>query len=161
MTSVDEEELGEYAVLKISDIVNGDIQLDKLSKYNIQNNAKIDNNRILNNEVLLSIRGMDRKMTIFQSYREDVSMSQNFVGIRCNNSLIPALLKLYLESLITQIYFANHMAGSTIPNLPIKDVNNLSVSVSSIEEQREIVTKYEEEVINILRKIEELERRQK
>lgn len=80
ITSVDERE---YAALKISDIVNDDIQFDKLSKYNIQNNAKIDNNLILNNDVLLSIRGINRKISIFKSDRENVLMSQNFVGICC------------------------------------------------------------------------------
>ncbi len=157
----DEDENGEYAVLKISDIVNGDIKFAELSKYNIQNNAKIDNNRILNNDVLLSIRGVNRKVTIFQSDREDVLMSQNFVGIRCSNSLLPAFLKLYLESPIAQFYFANHMAGSTVPNLPIKEVNNLPVPVLSIEEQEEIVRKYEDEAIRIAKKIEELERYRK
>lgn len=44
------------------------------------------------------------------------------------------------------------MAGSTVPNLPIKDVNNLSVPVLSIEKQGEIVRKYEEEAINIARR---------
>lgn len=157
----DEDENGEYAVLKISDIVNSNIQFDKLNKYNIQNNAKINNNRILNNDVLLSIRGMNRKVAIFQSNREDVLMSQNFVGIRCSNSLLPAFLKLYLESPIAQFYFTNHMAGSTVPNLPIKDVNNLPVPVLSIEEQEEIIRTYEDEAINIAKKIEELERHQK
>ncbi|AKR12861.1 hypothetical protein AC241_29580 (plasmid) [Bacillus thuringiensis] len=88
-------------------------------------------------------------------------MSQNFVGIRCKNSLLPAFLKLYLESPISQFYFANHMAGSTVLNLPIKDVNNLPVPVLSIEEQEEFVRKYEEEAINIAKKIEELERLRK
>ncbi|WP_176546714.1 N-6 DNA methylase [Bacillus pseudomycoides] len=157
----DEAENGEYAVLKIADIVNGKIQFDELSKYNIQNNAKIDSNRILNNDVLLSIRGVNRKVAIFQSDREDVLMSQNFVGIRCSNYLLPAFLKLYLESPIAQFYFTNHMAGSTVPNLPIKDVNNLPVPVLSIEEQEEIVRTYEDEAINIAKKIEELERRQR
>ncbi|MCS6596039.1 restriction endonuclease subunit S domain-containing protein [Bacillus cereus] len=79
-------------MLKVFDIVNGDIQFDKLSKYTIQNNAKIDNNRILNNDVLLSIRGANRKIAIFQSDREDVLMSQKFVAIRYSNSLLPAFL---------------------------------------------------------------------
>ncbi|WP_377866671.1 N-6 DNA methylase [Bacillus sp. R86525] len=157
----DESENGEYGVLKISDIVNGDIQFDKLNKYNIRNNAKIDNNRIVNDDVLLSIRGVNRKVAIFKSNRADVLMSQNFVGIRCSNSLLPMFLKLYLESPIVQFYFVKHMVGSTVPNLPIKDINNLLVPVLSIEEQEEIVRKYEEETINITKKIEELEKRQK
>ncbi|AKR12860.1 hypothetical protein AC241_29575 (plasmid) [Bacillus thuringiensis] len=46
-----EAENGKYAVLKITDDVNEKIEFVKLSKYNIQNNAKIDSNRILNNDV--------------------------------------------------------------------------------------------------------------
>ncbi|MBT2253840.1 N-6 DNA methylase [Priestia megaterium] len=157
----DEDDNGEYAVLKIADIVNGEIQFDELSKYNIKNNAKVDNNRILHNDILLSIRGTNRKVAIFQSHRQDVLMSQNFVGIRCSDSLLPAFLKLYLESPIVQFYFSKHMAGSTVPNLPIKEVNNLPIPVLSLDRQEAIVKQYEEETANIAKKLEELRLRQK
>lgn len=67
--------------MKIVNVTKGEIQFDELSKYNIKNNAKVLNNRIQNNDVLLSIRGTNRKVAIFQLDREDILMSQNFVGI--------------------------------------------------------------------------------
>lgn len=157
----DEDDNGEYAVLKIADVVNGEIQFDELSRYTIKNNAKVDNNRILNNDILLSIRGTNRKVAIFQSDRQDILMSQNFVGIRCSESLLPAFLKLYLESPIVQFYFSKNMAGSTVPNLPIKEINNLPIPQLPLGRQEEIVKLYEGEVANIENQLKELRLRKK
>lgn len=157
----DEDDNGEYSVLKIADVVNGEIKFDELSRYTIKNNAKVDNNRLLNNDILLSIRGTNRKVAIFKSERQDILISQNFVGIRCSESLLPSFLKLYLESPIVQFYFSKHMVGSTVPNLPIKEVNNLPVPVLSLDKQEKIVKLYEEEAANIAKQLQELQSRQK
>ncbi|MEN3156673.1 N-6 DNA methylase [Priestia aryabhattai] len=157
----DEDENGEYAVLKIADVIKGEILFENLSRYTIKNNAKIENNRIQNNDVLLSIRGANRKVSIFQSDRDDVLMSQNFVGIRCGNLLLPDFLKLYLESPIVQFYFLKHMTGSTIPNLPIKEVKTLLVPLLPLAKQEAIVKHYKEETAYISKKIQELQLQQK
>ncbi|MFF2795334.1 N-6 DNA methylase [Lysinibacillus xylanilyticus] len=157
----DEDENGEYAVLKISDIQDGEVHLDKLTRYSIMNNAKIDNNRIQQGDVLLSVRGINRKVALFTSDREDVLMSQNFAGMRCGQSLHSRFLQLYLESPIAQFYFDKHTSGTTVMTLSMKDLKDLPVPVLPLEDQLKIVDAFEAEQRKITEELALLTKRQK
>ncbi|PQD94388.1 hypothetical protein CYL18_14325 [Pradoshia eiseniae] len=157
----DEDKNGKYAVLKISDIQDGKINLEGITRYSIKNNAKIENNRIRKGDVLLSIRGVSRKVALFESDRDDVLLSQNFAGIRCLNLIDPEFLLLYLESPIAQFYFNKHTAGTTITTLSIKDLKELPVPILPLDEQRRIVETLGDEQGEIKKEIERLEARQK
>jgi len=157
----DEDENGEYVVLKISDVQDGEINFEGLTRYSIKNNAKIDNNRIRQGDILLSIRGVNRKATIFMRDRDDILLSQNFAGIRCGELLDPEFLLLYFESPIAQFYFENHTTGTTILTLSIKDLKEMPVPLLSLEEQRKIVETLVAEQCKIKEEIVRLEARQK
>lgn len=157
----DEAEDGEYAVVKISDVQEGKVDVDKLTRYSIKNNAKIDTNRIQQGDILLSVRGVNRKTALFISNRENVLLSQNFAGIRCGKLLDPEYLILYFESPVAQFYFDKHTVGSTIVTLSVKDLNKLPVPLISIEEQRNIVEAYKAEQLTIKEELARLEERQK
>lgn len=157
----DESEDGEYAVLKISDIQDGKVNLDCLTRYSIKNNAKIDNNRIKQGDVLLSVRGVNRKAALFTSNRDDILLSQNFAGIRCGKLLDPEFLLLYLESPVAQFYFDTHTTGTTIMTLSIKSLKNLPLPLLSLEEQRKVVESYKAEQSIINEELARLEARQK
>jgi type I restriction enzyme M protein len=157
----DEDENGEYAVLKISDIQDSEIQLNALTRYSITNKAKVDNNRIQQGDVLMSVRGVNRKVAVFTSDREEVLLSQNFAGIRCHKSLNPRFLQLYLESPIAQFYFDKHTSGTTIMNLSTKDLKELPVPILSLEEQMQIVETFEAEQRRITKELARLTARQK
>ncbi|WP_426982906.1 N-6 DNA methylase [Bacillus cabrialesii] len=157
----DENESGEYAVLKISDIQDGEVNLEGITRYSIKNNAKIDNNRIQQGDVLLSVRGVNRKAALFNSDRDDVLLSQNFAGIRCSELLDPKFLLLYLESPIAQFYFDKHTAGTTIMTLSMKDLKELPVPLLSLDEQKKVVETFEVEQRKINEEWARLEARQK
>ncbi|WP_342499385.1 N-6 DNA methylase [Bacillus sp. FSL W7-1034] len=157
----DEDESGEYAVLKISDIQDGVVNLEGVTRYSIKNNAKINNNRIQQGDVLLSIRGVNRKAALFTSDCDDVLLSQNFAGIRCSELLDPKFLLLYLESPIVQFYFDKHTAGTTIMNLSMKGLKELPVPLLSIDEQKKVVEIFEVEQGKINEELVRLKARQK
>jgi type I restriction enzyme M protein len=157
----DENESGEYAVLKISDIQDGEVNLEGVTRYSIKNNAKIDNNRIQQGDVLLSVRGVNRKAALFTSDRDDVLLSQNFAGIRCSELLDPKFLLLYLESPIGQFYFDKHTTGTTIMTLSMKDLKELPVPLLSIDEQKKVVETFEVEQRKINEELARLEAREK
>lgn len=157
----DENEKGEYAVLKISDIQDGNVNLEGVTRYSITNNAKIDNNRIQQGDVLLSVRGVNRKAALFTSNRNDVLLSQNFAGIRCGESLEPKFLLLYFESPIAQFYFDKHTTGTTIMTLSMKDLRDLPVPLLSLDEQREIVKTFDAKQCEINEQFARLEAQQK
>lgn len=135
-------ENGAYAVLKIADIEYGEINYEGLSYYNMEQRAKVDNYRIQKGDVILSIRGQSLKVAIFDSERDDVLLSQNFVGIRCEHNLDPQFLKLYFESPTVQFIFRSKLTGSTVMNLPIKEVESLNIPLLPLNKQQEIVQTY-------------------
>ncbi|MBO9131244.1 type I restriction-modification system subunit M/S [Bacillus sp. 165] len=157
----DENENGDYSVVKISDIQDGLVNLESVTRYSITNKAKVDNNLIQQGDVLLSIRGVNRKAALFTSERDDVLSSQNFAGIRCGELLDPKFLLLYFESPIAQFYFDKHTTGSTIMTLSMKDLKDLPVPLISLDEQCKIVEAYDAEKRKINDELARLEERQK
>lgn len=157
----DENEDGELGVLKISDIQNGEIQYNSITRYSITNNAKVDNYRIQKGDVLLSIRGVNRKVAVFNRDTKDILMSQNFSGMRCNESLNPSFLQLYLESPVAQYYLDSYTTGTTIMNVSLKDLKNLPIPVMSLEEQEKIITVFDEEQKKLTEELKRIEARQK
>lgn len=157
----DENADGELGVLKISDIQNGEIQYNSITRYLITNNAKVDNYRIQKGDVLLSIRGVNRKVAVFNRDKKDILMSQNFSGMRCNESLNPRFLQLYLESPVAQYYLDSYTTGTTIMNVSLKDLKNLPIPVMSLEEQEKIITVFDEEQKKLTEELKRIEARQK
>lgn len=155
--SKDEEKDGEFAVMKISDIQQGAVNLEGLSRYTIKNNVKVDSHRVRKGDLLLSIRGANRKSAVFTDEREDVLLSANFAGIRCNSLMDSNFLQLYFESPVAQAYFEQYTEGSTVLTLSTKALKDMPVPNLSIEIQRQIVEKYQSQQTQIKSEIEKLE----
>lgn len=140
----DENPNGNVAMLKISDIVDGEIQEDSLTRYELGGRVKLDNYRLQQGDIVLSIRGQ-LKVATFDSEREDVLLSQNFIGIRCDKGFDPAFVKLYLESPTMQFIMHNKLTGSTVLNLPTKDIEEFMIPALPLEQQQQIVERYQKE----------------
>ncbi|RST61217.1 hypothetical protein D5F11_004005 [Siminovitchia terrae] len=109
----------------------------------------------------MSVRGVKRKAALFTSDRNNVLLSQNFAGIRCNELLDPEFLLLYLESPVAQFYFDTHTTGTTIMTLSMKSLKDLPLPLLSLEEQRKVVETYKTEQNKINEELKRLETRQK
>lgn len=157
-SSKDEAEDGLYKVLKISDVQEGKIIQDKISKYTIDNNAKLDVYRLHKGDVIISIRGQAIKVAEVTVEDDNLLLSQNFMGIRCGEKLNPTYLKMYLESPVGQFLLSSRLTGSVIPTLNKNDLKKLDIPVKSAEEQNKIVATHSEKENTILMKIEELQR---
>lgn len=155
------EENGPYAVLKIADIEEGEIDYSGLTYYKVEERTKVDNYRIQKNDVILSVRGQNIKVAIFEQDYEDVLLSQNFVGIRCGKDLDPYFLKMYIESPTIQFIISAKLTGSTVMNLPIKEVEELAVPIMPLEKQHEIVATYQDQYKKITEEISILEQQMK
>lgn len=156
----DESENGEYAVVKISDVQDGEVNVAELTRYSITNNAKIEANRIQQRDILLSVRGVNRKAALFTDDRNDILLSQNFAGIRCGELVDPEFLMMYFESPVAQFYFDKHTVGTTIVTLSMKDLGQLPVPVLSLAEQRQLVETYKAEQQTIKEQLAQLQARQ-
>lgn len=155
--SKDEDKDGEIAVVKISDIQQGEVNLEGVSRYTIKHNVKVDSHRVRKGDLLLSIRGANRKSAVFTDEREDVLLSSNFAGIRCNPLMDSNFLQLYFESPVAQAYFEQYTEGSTVLTLSTKALKDMPVPNLPIEIQRQIVEKYQSQQTHIKSEIEKLE----
>lgn len=152
----DESPNGNVAMLKISDIIDGEIQGHSLTRYDLGGRVKIENYRLQPGDIVLSIRGQ-LKVAVFESESDDVLLSQNFIGIRCNKDVDPAFLKLYLESPTMQFIMHNKLTGSTVLNLPPKDIEEFMIPVLSLEQQQQIVASYQKEQAELKAELEKIQ----
>ncbi|TQR19938.1 N-6 DNA methylase [Psychrobacillus vulpis] len=151
----DENVNGNVALLKISDIVDGEIQEAGLTRYELGGRVKLDNYTLQNGDIVLSIRGQ-LKLAMFESERKDVLLSQNFIGIRCKADFDPTFLKLYLESPLMQFIMQNNLTGSTILNLSTKDIEGFMIPQLLLEQQQEIVNEYKQQQLELKQKLDEI-----
>lgn len=147
---------GEFKIVKLSDVQNGKLDLDVITRYMIDNNAKTDMYRLQKDDVILSIRGNTLKAAIIPVEDEKLLLSQNFIGIRCNEKLDPDFLKVYLESPLGQYLLANKMSGTAVATLSRKDVETLEIPYIPIEEQKKMMANYNKKELFIDKEIERL-----
>ncbi|CEI80370.1 EcoKI restriction-modification system protein HsdS [Oceanobacillus oncorhynchi] len=147
---------GNFALVKIADIQGDRINGNDLTRYQVEGRTKVENYRMEQNDIVLSIRGQ-LKIAIFTSDREDVLLSQNFVGIRCSKQYDSEFIALYLQSPPIQFLLQSKMVGTTVVNLPIKDVKNVPIPIISIEKQRSIVQEYKHIEEGLQEQIKQLE----
>ena len=111
---------GKYRIVRLSDVQDGKILMDTISRYDIENNAKVGMYELKEGDVILSIRGNSLKAAVVPEDDEDLLLSQNFIGIRCKKDLNPDYLKVFLESPLGQYLLSNKMSGTAIPTLSKK-----------------------------------------
>ncbi|PAV27785.1 hypothetical protein CIL05_20110 [Virgibacillus profundi] len=148
---------GKFRIVRLSDVQNGKIMMNTLSRYHIENNAKINMYELQEDDVILSIRGNSLKAAVVPEDDEDLLLSQNFIGIRCNNRLNPDYLKVYLESPLGQYLLTNKMSGTAIPTLSKKDIETLEIPLPSIEEQKHMMELYKAKEVYVEKETVRLE----
>jgi len=133
---------GAYKIIRLSDVQDGKLLLDQVPHFNIESNARIDMYRVQKGDVIVSIRGGIIKTAIIEVEIDNLLLSQNFIGVRCQSLIDPYYLKTYIESPVGQYLLLNRMSGTTILTLGRKDLEELEVPYKPIDEQRAMTEKY-------------------
>lgn len=147
---------GKFRIVRLSDVQNGKLKMETISRYDIENNARINMYELQEDDVIISIRGNSLKTAVVPADDEDLLLSQNFIGIRCKNRLNPDFLKVYLESPLGQYLLTNKMAGTAIPTLSRKDIETLEIPLPPIEEQKQMMEQYNSKEMHVEEEIERL-----
>jgi type I restriction enzyme M protein len=148
---------GKFRIVRLSDVQNGKLVMETISRYHIENNAKINMYELQKDDVILSIRGNSLKAAVVAADDESLLLSQNFIGIRCNNRMDPDFLKVYLESPLGQYLLTNKMSGTAIPTLSRKDIETLEIPLPPIEEQKQMMEQYNAKEVHVEKEIERLQ----
>ena len=121
-----------------SNLVNGTIQI-KTSKSCVSKSEFTKYFIPLNNSTLLiSINGTIGNLAYFQG--EPIILGKSVAYITCGSSLSRKFLSYYLQSSAVMNFLRGELTGTTISNLSLESIRNLSVSLPPLSEQLEIVS---------------------
>lgn len=154
----EEHEDGEFKIIRLSDVDHGEIKLDQVARYNILTKARTSMYELNKDDVILSIRGQTLKVAVIPEQKNDLLLSQNFIGIRCQKDLDPYFLKMFLESPLGQYLLTNRMSGTAIPTLSRRDIEQLRIPTLPLKEQQALVKHYFTKEQELKKEIERLNR---
>ncbi|OOE04653.1 N-6 DNA methylase [Anoxybacillus kestanbolensis] len=155
-----ETENGEYKVIKLSDVQNGELLIEQLASYEIKNNAKIESYLVQEGDVIISSRGMGIKVAVIPPHEGKVLISHNFIGIRLNKTIDPLYLKTFLESPVGQYLLLSKQVGTNVSILSIKDLEDIPVPMLPLSEQQEMMKSYLQEQERLDQQIKQLQQQQ-
>ena len=141
---------GKYKIINLADIKDGELDVDLLPTYSIENNARVEAYKVEAGDIIISNKGAT-KICIIPEHEGDVLISQNFIGIRVKSSYNPEYIKEFLESPIGEYLIDSRKTGTAVAMINVKDLKELPVVEMSIAEQNEIIKWYlneEEELKN-------------
>ena len=81
-SKVEECEAGEYKIINLSDVKNGEIDVDSLTRYNLKDNARVESYSVKEGDILISNRGVTTKIGKVPKCDEKILISQNLIGVR-------------------------------------------------------------------------------
>lgn len=155
------EESGEYRIINLSDVQEGELIIDSIDRYDLKSNSKINAYEVQEGDLIISAKGAAIKICIIPKLEMPLLISQNFIGIRPNKGYSPSYLKEYLESPLGIYLIESKQLGSTITMLNIKDLKDMEIVALPVEKQDEIMMNYIREASEIKDKIKTLENQSK
>jgi hypothetical protein len=135
---------GEYKVLNISDIKEGEINYKNMITI-AEDARKILRYELLPGDVVISCRGTMNKVAVFKSNNHKVIASANLIIIRPKENILGDYLKIFLESPVGSTLIKSFQRGSTIMNINPVDIKEIEIPMLDLEKQREIAEHYSEE----------------
>jgi len=135
---------GEYKVLNISDIEEGEINYKNMITI-AEDARKILRYELKFGDVVISCRGTMNKVAVFKSNSHKVIASANLIVIRPKENILGDYLKIFLESPVGSTFIKSFQRGSTIMNINPVDIKEIEIPLLDLEKQREIVEHYNEE----------------
>lgn len=153
----DEDKEGQYKVVKASDVQDGQLHYENVTRYSIQKKFNLEDYRLNKGDLLITVRGRSIKVAHVDVEDEHLLFSQNFLGIRCGELIDPQYLKLYLESPVAQFILTSKLSGTTIPVLNRKDLEQLPFLNIPLEEQKRIAHRTEEKHAELRSKIQHIQ----
>jgi type I restriction enzyme M protein len=134
LTNIDET--GEYKIINLGDVQNGEVQINHLARYNLTTNVNIQKYRALPGDLLISCKGNIIKICVVPHHTEQVLLSINFIGIRVNQAKYnPSFVKYFLESPAGQVFLQSKQVGTSITTLTARDLEEIPIPALSLELQ--------------------------
>ena len=108
---------------------------------------KISNYILEDGDILIPARGTTIKTAVFKVQQFPCIASSNLIVIRVNqNQILPAYLKIFLDSPLGVKQIKGLQQGTTLMNISYKDIMSVEIPMIPLEEQKVISEEYEKEL---------------
>lgn len=135
-------------VINIADITDNEIDYDRVSFVDDEQ-QKIIKYLLEDGDILISSRGTTIKVAMFKKQDKQYIPAVNFNAIRIHESAKKKIkseyLKIFFASSIGQKLLASLQRGGVVMNINAKDLYSLNIPLLSLQEQQEIIDRYNEE----------------
>jgi type I restriction enzyme M protein len=155
------EDDGEYKIINLSDVQDGELNLNTITKYDVKSNSKIKSYTVEEGDIIISSKGAAIKICIIPKHQGTLLISQNFIGVRLNKGYSSRFVKEYLESPLGMYLIESKQLGSTITMLNTKDLKDIDIVILPNQIQDEIMEQYQTKEEEIKEKIKALEKEAK
>ncbi|MDR0847076.1 MAG: N-6 DNA methylase [Lactobacillales bacterium] len=158
----DENDEGAYRIIKISDIIDNELDTKLLKKVKARENSRIENYKVRKGDVLLSVRGTTNKICIIKEDYENVIFNSNLICIRPYPSRTDSeWLFEYLKSPIGLAQLEQMSEGGTIKQISPNNLRSLKLPKIGLRDQILSVENYNNKKDKLNKKIQELKQREK
>ena len=96
----------------------------------------------MKDDVVLTCRGTVNKVALFPETEQLVIASANIIAIRLNPSILPAYLKIFLESPVGQMLIKSFQRGTTVMNINPGDLSEMEIPLLPLDKQAQIVDEF-------------------
>lgn len=132
-----EQQEGEYHLLQLADVQDGEIQFQQLNAIDLEP-EKASAYEVKEGDILLSSRGNAIKIAIVPALDKKLIASHNFIIVRPNNNVNPYFIKAFLESPIGTYYINSKQKGTAVTVLSVKDIESILLPDVDIATQHAI-----------------------
>ena len=147
---------GNYRIINLPDVKNGELDLNSLQTYSIANNARVEAYKVEVGDIIISNKGAT-KICIIPEHEGDILISQNFIGIRLKGGNNPQYIKEFLESPIGEYLIEGKKTGTAVTMINPKDLKELPIVMVDKNEQNTIINSYEQEQIALKEEMKALQ----
>src|SRR5699024_6861744 len=137
-----EETEGPFKVLKLSDVQDGQIQVDQLASGKLLRDSKVERYLVEAGDVIISNRGASIKIAVIPKTDERILLTHNFIGLRLADKVNPHYVKGYLESPLGQFLLHQIQNGTAVLTINAKDLASIDIVLPAPEEQDKIAAQF-------------------
>lgn len=151
-----EDEDGEYAIIQMADVQDGELLTWQVAAYDITSRAKTEAYTVRAGDVIIVSRGRP-KLALVPEDGDGMLISQSYIGMRPKDQVSGAYLKLYLESPLGGWLLSREQQGSSIQSLNARDLKEIPVILPDMNRQCELAEQYAAAKMAIEKEIQALE----
>ncbi|MFZ5557677.1 MAG: restriction endonuclease subunit S [Pseudomonadota bacterium] len=128
---------GGIPVIKVKDIVDGEVQGDDLLLTSPQIDAEYQRSKVRPRDVLLTIRGTVGRLAQVPTHLDGANITQDTarIGIAAGS---PEFYRYYLETHVPRRHFAVNTLGQAVQGINLRDVRTTPVPIVPDDEQLKI-----------------------